>query len=201
MSPQPDFKYHFRCDFCDATSDEYSVYVFWSLFEPRLSLPAWSLTHKFWGQIYANLSSNQRSQMDSNRDELIAFAASLSNDNLTVGVPRFSAGKVEVTPDPLCPFCGRPCQCHFEYSPESKPGITAAQFLALPIVKLDCLSFRSRKICHRLGFHTLGDLEEGRALFESHPQVTEANVAEVDELLSRKPSNSRPIAPFLDGPE
>ena len=191
----PGFVFHFHCGACDASSHDYAVYVFSDLFRPSIILPAWSLTHKCWASIQADLSTGQRRTMESAREILLSFAASLSSDNLTVGVPRMSAGEsdsftINVTPDPICPHCGANCQSPFGYPPRPDaptiPTVSIAEFRAAPISLID-LSVRATMICHDLGFNAVGDIEDGRSRFAAHPRATETTILEIDRLLSRKP--------------
>lgn len=194
----PGFVFYFHCDSCDALSDDYSLYVFPDIFRSDISLPAWSITHKCWCSLDAGLDTEQRLSMESDRDLLLAFAASMSSDNLTVGVPQFSSNDadgfdVNVTPSPQCPRCGCKCRAIFGYPPRDEPKtvahISLAEFRIAPL-SLIGLSVRSRMICRDLGLRTLGDLEDGRARFAGHSSATENTVREIDTLLSRKPTGS-----------
>jgi len=183
----PGFVFHFRCDACNANSDEYSVYVFNDLVRSDVGLPAWSLTHKCWATILAHLDSDQRRAMDSDRDELLSFAASLSSDNITVGVPELSAHElgsfnVKVTPDPICPYCSARCRTPFGYPPQVEAPETlfsAAELRSAPIALIG-LSVRVRNICRELCIATVGELENARSRFVAHRAASEGAVQEVD---------------------
>lgn len=194
----PGFVFYFNCDSCDAISDEYSVFVFPDLFRSEISLPAWSMSHKCWCSVTADLDLDQRRNMESNREILLAFAASLSSDNLTLGVPQFSLNRsdgfdVNVTPEPKCPICGCTCRAIFGYPPRDVPQVIAhishAEFRIAPL-SLIGLSVRSTMICRDLGLRTVGDIEDGRARFADHPSATESSVLEIDALISRKPTGA-----------
>lgn len=133
--------------------------------------------------------------MESDRNLMIAFAESLSSESITVGVPRMTEGEadvpgVDVTPTPQCPYCGAECRSSFGYPPDqNKPKIapkSAAEFRDIPISMAD-LSVRSRRICQELFLYTLGQLEDARSRFVSHPRVTESSVLEIDKVLAMKP--------------
>ena len=191
----PGFVFHFRCDSCEATSHDYSVFAFSDILRPDIVLPAWSLKHRCWATIKANLSSDQRRALASDRDALLSFAASLSSDNLTVGVPELAVSstksiEVVVSPDPVCPHCALRCQSPFGYPPREQPPdfapVTAGEFLAAPLSLID-LSVRARMIARDLDIRTVGQLEASRSQFDAHPAATEGTVAEIEDLLSRKP--------------
>ncbi len=194
----PGFVFYFTCESCDAISDEYSVFVFPDIFRSEISLPAWSISHKCWCSVNADLDLDQRRAMESDREVLLAFAATLSSDNLTVGVPQFSSNgsvgfDVNVTPDPKCPKCGCKCRTIFGSPPRDVPHsiarISLAEFRIAPL-SLIGLSVRSTMICRDLGLRTMGDIEDGRARFADHPSATESSVREIDEFLSRKPNGA-----------
>lgn len=193
----PGFVFHFRCDSCDATSHDYSVFAFNDILRPDVVLPAWSLTHRCWATIRADLSSGQRRSMASDRDALLSFATSLSSDNLTVGVPELAVSSTEsfdvaVTPEPRCPYCGLRCESPFGYPPRELPPdfapATAAEFRAAPLSLID-LSVRARMIAHDLDIMTVGQLEAARPQFNAHPKATKTTMAEIQDLLSRKPAD------------
>jgi hypothetical protein len=194
----PGFVFYFHCDSCDATSGGYSVYVFPDIFSSHIVLPAWSIAHKCWCSLNADLDTDQRRAMESDRDLLLAFAASMSSDSLTVGVPQFYSNDsggfdVNVTPDPKCPICGCTCQAIFGYPDREEvmtiAHISLAEFRIAPL-SLIGLSVRSTKICRDLGLRTMGDIEDGRTRFAGHPSANENTLREIDTLLSRKPTGS-----------
>ena len=191
----PGFVFYFQCDSCNTKSGSYSVYVFHNLFSPNISLPAWSLAHKYWGSVSADLSVEQRRAMESDRELLLSFAASLTSDNLTVGVPQLSTGQsdsfyVELTPEPRCPYCGVTCRSVLGYpsleESSSNALVSLAEFRAAPL-SLIGLSVRTKMICRDLGLDTIGELEDGRSRFAAHPRATDIAVQEIDSLLLRKP--------------
>lgn len=193
----PGFVFYFQCVSCGVTSHDYSVFVFTDILRPDIVLPAWSRDHKCWVTIQAELSSDQRRAMESDHDVLLSFAASLSSDNLTVGVPQLSVRQtdsfaVTVTPDPKCPYCGSECQSPFGYPPREVPPefapVSPAEFCAAPLSLIE-LSVRARMISRDLDVRTVGQLENSRSRFAAHPRATEATIAEIDDLLSRKPAN------------
>jgi hypothetical protein len=196
----PGFVFHFHCDSCGATSDEFSMYVFHDIFRPDIGLPAWSMRHKCWAYVQAELSVDQRREMEFNRDVLLAFAASLSSDNFTVGVPQMSldeAGKirVDVLPDPRCPYCGKQCKCVTGYPPNENATtppletITAVEFRAMPLASIG-LSVRTSIICRDLGIQTLGQLEDRRDQLVAHPRTSDVVLDEIERWLKRKPAST-----------
>jgi hypothetical protein len=193
----PGFVFHFHCDSCGATSDDYSLYVFNDIFRPDIGLPAWSLTHKCWARIYADLRLDQRRAMESDPAVLLEFAASLSSDHMTVGVPQMTFGDshsidVKVTPEPRCPYCGSRCRSPFGYTPAETPPafvpMSVAEFRSAPLSLID-LSVRARNICSNLGIRTVGELEDSRARFAAHRGAAESTMAEIERLLSLKPAD------------
>ncbi len=195
----PGFVFYFCCDSCGAASEDYSLYAFPDLFEPGIMLPTWSVTHRCWGSLHAGLSAEDRRAMEADRGVLLAFAASVSSDNLTVGVPEMVPGAghslgVKVAPDPQCPHCGAACRSPFGYPPtRDKPHIaprSAAEFRAAPISLID-LSVSAQLICEDLDLHTLGQIEDGRSQFAAHPRASERCVREIDDCLAMKPMDGR----------
>jgi hypothetical protein len=185
----PGFVFHFRCE-CGAISSEYSVYAFPATFEPYLSLPTWSPHHSFWGSFSAELTENKRHELESDKKRLQDFAASISCEKMTVGVPQMVSGRVEVTPRPRCPQCGEMCESVFGYPPNSgKPTIDAEmlkEFDAIPISLVE-LSVRARMICSEIGIDTLGDLDDFQAKIAEHPRITQNIIREIDDVLALKP--------------
>lgn len=191
----PGFVFHFRCDSCNAISDCYSVFAFPNTIEPTIALPVWSVLHRCWGTFSAKLSDDDRRAMESDRNKLLAFAASLPSDSAIVGVPEMGEGQsdlpnVRISPDPICPYCGALCDTLFGYPPKrNTPPIapkTVADFRAVPLSAVD-LSVRATMICRILGLETLGQLEDSQAEFAVHPRATKSTVQEVDDLLELKP--------------
>ena len=117
----PGFVFHFRCDSCDASSHDYSVFAFSDVLRPDVVLPAWSLRHRCW-----------------------------------------ATGRTR----------------------QERP--TAAEFRAAPLSLID-LSVRARMIARDLNIGTVGELEAARSRFDGHPSATETAIAEIEDLLSRKP--------------
>ena len=193
----PGFVFHFRCDSCDATSHDYSLFAFSDIFHSNILLPGWSMLYKCWATLNVDLSSAQRKTMASDRNALLAFARSFSSEGLAVGVPEFAVSHsqsfdVSVSPTPLCPYCGLACQTVFGYPPRELPPdfapITADEFRTAPLSLID-LSVRSMMIARDLNLRTVGQLESARFQFEQHPQATDATITEVQDLLSRMPNN------------
>jgi hypothetical protein len=187
----PGFVFYFRCDDCDANSDDYSVFPFHDLFRADISLPAWSRLHKCWSQLQLALSTEQRKELESDPQSMIDFAASLSTDSLTVCVPRLQSENgdcaVSVTPAAICPHCGGHSLTVFGYPPcedlLSAVEIPPEELNAAPISAIE-LSVRSRNICSAHGIRTLGQLREQRDTFISDKRTTDSSVAEIDRWLA-----------------
>lgn len=193
----PGFVFHFRCDCCHATSHDYSVFAFSDIFRANIVLPAWSLMHRCWGSIQADLSSDQRKTLASDRSALLAFAKSLSSDALIVGVPELATSQSEsfdvtVSPNPICPYCELECQPVFGYPPREVPPdfapLTADEFRTAPLSLVE-LSVRARMIAGQLNLRTIGQLAAARSQFEQHPQATNATTLEIQDLLARMPNS------------
>lgn len=187
----PGFVFHFRCK-CGAISDSYPALPFPSTFEPDLVLPTWCLRHKFWGSFSAVLTENDRFELEKNHDRLLELASSISSESMTVGVPQFVSGGIQVEPLPTCPKCGEPCESIFGYPPHcGSPAITPEMmkdFDSIPIALAE-LSVRARMICKDIGINTLGDLCDNIAKIADHPRVTENVIREVDRVLATKPTS------------
>ena len=187
----PSFVFYFRCDTCDANSDDYSIFPFHDLIRPDITLPAWSGLHKCWSQIQLALSAEQRKELESDPQNMIDFAASLSTESLTVCVPQLQSENcdcaVSVTPEAICPSCGGRSRTIFGYPPReellSVAEIPSEELNAAPISAIE-LSARSRNICSALGIRTLGQLREKRDTFISHKRTTDSSVAEIDRWLA-----------------
>ncbi len=185
------FVFYFRCDACDADSDDYSIFPFHDIFRSDISLPAWSCPHKCWSRINLALSSEQRIELESDPQNMIDFAASLSSEALTVCVPHLQSENsdcaVSVTPEPICPSCGGKSRTIFGYPPpEERSSVTEIlpeELNAVPISAIE-LSVRSRNICSALGIRTLGALREKRDTFIGHERSTQSSVAEIDRWLT-----------------
>lgn len=106
----PGFVFHFRCRECGHNSDEYPLYVFPDTFGGALLLPAWSKRLACYMTITCDLSVVDRTRCNDNPSEVNRIAQMLSNDCVTVGVPRWGNGlgekEVRVVPSPQCPKCG-----------------------------------------------------------------------------------------------
>jgi hypothetical protein len=187
----PGFVFYFRCDMCDANSDDYSIFPFYDLFRPDISLPAWSRLHKCWSRIQMALSTQQRQELESDRQKMIDFAASLSTESLSVCVPQLHSENsnciVSVAPESICPYCGGASRTIFGYAPREKllstAEISPEELNAAPIAAIE-LSVRSRNICSALGIRNVGQLREKRDTFVSHKQSNDSSVAEIDRWLA-----------------
>lgn len=187
----PGFVFYFRCDICGVNSDDYAVFPFHDVLRPDISLPAWSLIHRCWAQIQMSLSAEHRKKLESDPHSMIALAASLSTNALTVCVPQFRSNNgvplVTVSPEPICPYCGQVCYAVFGYPPPVE-CLTAASLLtedynAISISEID-LSIRLRNICVELGVVTLGQLREKRGIAAAHSNSTDTVITEIDRWLA-----------------
>ena len=195
----PGFDYLFHCEACNVSSERYSIYPFHSLFSPAIQLPTWSLAYKFWGQLSATLTSSQRKLFETNHDELVAFAQSVSSEDHIVGVPVWIGNGAErvlaVTPEPLCPYCAQACEviaypdgqpCHM---PIDLAFETVEEFRALPLSAAE-FSVRTLNLLQRLEIFNLGQLEDQRGNVIENMECPESVIREIDALLAQKPGSS-----------
>ena len=119
----PGFVFHFRCRACGHSSDEYPLYVFPMIGYGRLMLPAWSRQLGCYMTIECDLTKADRARCENDPSELARIARMLSNDCVTVGVPRWGEGfaekEVRVVPSPSCPKCGAAADSVWGYPSES----------------------------------------------------------------------------------
>ena len=185
------FVFHFRCDACNATSGDYSIFPFPDIFRADILLPAWNLEHRCWSQIQLSLNSDQRTQLETDAERMTAFARSLSSPSFTVCVPhlRDIDGEcgVSVTPDPICPHCGVICHPIFGY-PSREAKLTTTDFPpeeidAIPLSAID-ISVRTRNLCSELGIRTIGQLRNRRDSIANHKRATDSLLDEVDRWVT-----------------
>jgi hypothetical protein len=128
----PGFRYGFHCPACGEVSDDYPAYVFPDVIEPRIILPAWSASPPCWGEVILRVPQADRARLEKDSAARAEFAARLSSPALTVGSPRLGVAPgggdfaVEVTPAPVCPWCGSAVGVWFGQSParakRAEPG-------------------------------------------------------------------------------
>ena len=185
----PGFVFYFRCDACDMSSDEYSIFPFPDIFSSHISLPAWSRIHNCWANLRLALNSDHRARLESDPQQMVDFASSVTTTSLTVCIPRLcydqSRCAVSITPEPECPYCGKPCEAIFGYPPHEHliTEILPEEFEATPISAID-ISVRTRNICSTLGIRTIGQLRNHREHVVGHKQAGDTTVAEVDRWLA-----------------
>jgi len=118
----PGFVFHFRCRECGHKSDEYPLYVFTDVFRGDLMLPAWSRHLGCYMTINCDLTPVDRDRCQKEESELTRIAKLLSNDYVTVGVPRWGQGlaerEVRVEPSAECPKCGVKAEAVWGYPSE-----------------------------------------------------------------------------------
>jgi hypothetical protein len=121
----PGFHYGFHCPACGEVSDDYPAYVFPDIIEPRIILPAWSASPPGWGEVIFRVPQADRARLEKDSTARAEFAARLSSAALTVGSPRLTVTPgggsfaVEVTPTPICPWCGSAVGVWFGQPPAS----------------------------------------------------------------------------------
>jgi hypothetical protein len=119
----PGFRYGFHCPACGKVSNEYPAYVFPDIMEPRIILPAWSAAPPCWGEVVLHVPQADRASLEKDSAARAEFAARLSSPALTVGSPKLAVAPcgsnfaVEVTPAPVCPWCGSAVDVWFGQPP------------------------------------------------------------------------------------
>lgn len=185
----PGFVFHFHCPNCDARSEDYSLFAFPDIFRPAIALPAWSAEHKCWCELHANITSQQRSEMETDRTALLSFAESMSSESLTVAVAMMG-DPVSVTPAPECPHCQTLCETVEGYPPSEEPAVaqflTQDEFRHVPISHVE-LSVRTAMVCRDAGICNLGQLEDSRQQIAEHARATDSTLKEIDSIINRKP--------------
>lgn len=186
----PGFVFHFRCDSCGITSDEYSIFPFQDIFRPDMQLPTWSVPNQCWGHVHLSLNQGQRKTLESNHETLVEFAASMSTSALTVCVPRLSGAEhlgVSITPSPVCPKCQQSCEAVVGHPPHECQleisDIPIEEIDAAPLTSIE-ISVRTLNICSMLGIRTIGQLRQQRDNVTQHDRASDSTRVEVDRWFS-----------------